>query len=36
MDGVTSETNSGDGSGRLVNFHRSASSHPRACGAPGL
>ena len=36
MDGSTSETNLGDGSGRLVSFHRKTSSNPRACGASGL
>jgi hypothetical protein len=36
MDCMTSKTNLGDGSIRLVNFHRKTSSHPRACDAFGL
>ena len=32
----TSATRRGDGSGRLVSFHRRASRKPRTCGASGL
>lgn len=36
IDCLISETNAGDGSMRLVAFHRKTSSHPSACGASGL
>jgi hypothetical protein len=36
LEGSTSKTKRGDGSGRLVSFHRRASKNPCACGAFGL
>ena len=36
LDGSTSEIKRGEGSIRLVSFHRRRSRKPRVCGAPGL